>query len=191
MFADRPNLELMSHLEGPIVDSFYEIALQSWWNRLNPPLPCMKEPYVPPRDPETGEHHYLFQEHNPYFDDIEILKAAKAARLLLRKQTRDMQQHEMHGRERLRDAVWKVVDEQRQHFAEWKPGDAFDARAQTAIKELREFRERLGLKMEEMGHDVRSRMGSRANSRGPSRRPSQSDHIPRAARESSFYPISS
>ncbi|WVQ79652.1 hypothetical protein IAT38_001752 [Cryptococcus sp. DSM 104549] len=37
---DRPNLELMSHLEGPIVDAFYEIALHSWSNRLTPLSPA-------------------------------------------------------------------------------------------------------------------------------------------------------
>jgi hypothetical protein len=79
----------MSHFEGPVVDAFYEIALHSWYNQLSPPLPCMSTPYQPPRDPATGQVRYLFSDHNPYFDDIEILKAARAARMLLRKQTMD------------------------------------------------------------------------------------------------------
>ncbi|KAH8919218.1 hypothetical protein BT69DRAFT_510854 [Atractiella rhizophila] len=78
---DRPNLEMMAHLEGPIVDSFYETFLISWAKSLNPTPPCLSEPYVPP--PE-----YLFQDANPYLDKIEIAKAAKAARILLLKQNK-------------------------------------------------------------------------------------------------------
>ncbi|OCF31927.1 hypothetical protein I316_06309 [Kwoniella heveanensis BCC8398] len=179
---DRPNLELMTHLEGPIVDAFYEVALHSWWNKLDPPLPCMSEPYKPPVNPVTGKPHYLFQDHNPYFDDIEILKAAKAARILLRRQTRDIDeekaQHDGPGAgERLRDAVRKVVNEQRQSLADWKPGEELEARAHIAMKELREFRERWGL-----GNT--SRAGSRGPSRGPSRRPSQNDGLLRSAHKS-------
>ncbi|ODN72803.1 hypothetical protein L202_08239 [Cryptococcus amylolentus CBS 6039] len=171
---DRPNLELMSHFEGPVVDAFYEIALHSWYNKLTPPLPCMGTPYAPPRDAE-GNVQYLFQDHNPYFDDIEILKAARAARLLLRRQTKDNEDsrfahHDTAG-ERLFAAVQKVVDQQRQRAAEWKPAEELEARAQTAMKELREFKDRWGLGMQ-------GRMGSssRVGSRGPSRRPSRERH---------------
>ncbi|WVQ99684.1 hypothetical protein IAU59_006823 [Kwoniella sp. CBS 9459] len=179
---DRPNLELMTHLEGPIVDAFYEVALHSWWNKLDPPLPCMSEPYKPPNNPATGQPHYLFRDHNPYFDDIEILKAAKAARILLRRQTRDIDEEKAHhdgpgAGERLREAVRKVVNEQRQSLADWKPGEELEARAHIAMKELREFRDRWGL-----GNT--SRAGSRGPSRGPSRRPSQNDGLLRCAHKS-------
>jgi len=157
----------MTHLEGPVVDSFYEVALQSWNNKLSPALPCLATPYEPPRKVANGEVQYLFQEHNPYFDDIEILKAARAARLLLRRQTLELD--EDGGRDRLRYAVRKVVDQQRQSLADWRPGEALDARAQVAVKEIREFRERLGLSMTGMGDRM---MGSRSASRGPSRTPS-------------------
>nr|XP_018262763.1 uncharacterized protein I303_04244 [Kwoniella dejecticola CBS 10117]OBR84921.1 hypothetical protein I303_04244 [Kwoniella dejecticola CBS 10117] len=180
---DRPNLEMMTHLEGPVVDSLYEVALHSWWNKLAPPLPCMSTPYQPPLDPVTGQPHYLFQDHNPYFDDIEILKAAKAARILLRRQTRDIdeekanQSHDLNApgaTERLREAVRRVIDEQGQRFNEWKPGEELEARAHTAMKELREFRERWGL-------GSTSRAPSRGPSRGPSRRASQDVGLLRAA----------
>ncbi|ORY26303.1 hypothetical protein BCR39DRAFT_541162 [Naematelia encephala] len=166
---DRPNLELMSHLEGPIVDSFYEVALHSWWNKFNPPLPCMSTPYRPPTD-KYGHPQYLFQHHNPYFDDIEILKAAKAARLLLRRQTKDLDLELETGRERFRDAVKKVVDQQRSALADWKPGEELEKRAQDAMEQLRDFRDRLGHSM-----GMPSRPGSRSNSRGPSRRASAMD----------------
>ncbi|KAI9690844.1 MAG: hypothetical protein M1822_008463 [Bathelium mastoideum] len=38
------NVEMMIHLEGPIVDSFYETSLISWGNTLDPPLPSHSTP---------------------------------------------------------------------------------------------------------------------------------------------------
>lgn len=71
----------MTHLEGPIVDSFYETALHSWHNRLEPILPCMAQAYQPPPG------GYRFGGNNPYFAEIEVVQAAKAARKLLRRET--------------------------------------------------------------------------------------------------------
>jgi len=41
---DNDNLEMMVHLEGPIVDSFYDMALISWHKKLDPPMPCRDSP---------------------------------------------------------------------------------------------------------------------------------------------------
>lgn len=41
---DIDNLEMMTHIEGPIVDSFYDMSLCSWYKELKPPLPCLKSP---------------------------------------------------------------------------------------------------------------------------------------------------
>jgi phosphatidylserine/phosphatidylglycerophosphate/cardiolipin synthase-like enzyme len=38
---DRPNVEMMIQLEGPVVDSIYDMALLSWSNAMNPPLPLL------------------------------------------------------------------------------------------------------------------------------------------------------
>ncbi|KAI9430801.1 hypothetical protein H4582DRAFT_2013996 [Lactarius indigo] len=38
---DRPNIEMMIQLEGPVVESFYDMALMSWANAMNPPLPLL------------------------------------------------------------------------------------------------------------------------------------------------------
>lgn len=38
---DRPNIEMMVQLEGPVVDGIYETALLSWSNAMNPPLPLL------------------------------------------------------------------------------------------------------------------------------------------------------
>ena len=40
---DRPNIEMMVQLEGPVVDSIYDMALISWSNAMNPPLPLLKK----------------------------------------------------------------------------------------------------------------------------------------------------
>ena len=41
---DNDNLEMMTHIEGPIVDSFYDMSLCSWSKELKPPLPCLSTP---------------------------------------------------------------------------------------------------------------------------------------------------
>jgi phosphatidylserine/phosphatidylglycerophosphate/cardiolipin synthase-like enzyme len=41
---DNDNLEMLAHIEGPIVDSFYDTALLSWGKVLDPPFPLLKSP---------------------------------------------------------------------------------------------------------------------------------------------------
>ncbi|KAL4945414.1 hypothetical protein BDV06DRAFT_184859 [Aspergillus oleicola] len=41
---DNDNLEMMVHVEGPIVDSLYDSALISWGKTLEPPLPMRNSP---------------------------------------------------------------------------------------------------------------------------------------------------
>ncbi|KAF7353638.1 hypothetical protein MVEN_01048500 [Mycena venus] len=41
---DNDNVEMMTHLEGPIVDSLYDMALISWHNKLTPTLPSSDHP---------------------------------------------------------------------------------------------------------------------------------------------------
>ena len=57
---DRPNMEMMCHLEGPIVDSIYDTALISWYKAMDPPLPLLDRPYQPP------EGGYKFGMENEY-----------------------------------------------------------------------------------------------------------------------------
>ena len=49
---DNDNLEMMTHLEGPIVDSIYDTALLSWERPLHPPFPCLNDPAS--EDPVTS-----------------------------------------------------------------------------------------------------------------------------------------
>ncbi|KAI9834684.1 MAG: hypothetical protein M1826_000086 [Phylliscum demangeonii] len=41
---DNENLEMMTRIEGPMVDALYDGALISWHNALQPPLPCRNSP---------------------------------------------------------------------------------------------------------------------------------------------------
>ncbi|UJR31202.1 hypothetical protein I4U23_018706 [Adineta vaga] len=40
---DRPNLEMMAHYEGDIVNSFYDTFLVSWWLSFQPNLVCLND----------------------------------------------------------------------------------------------------------------------------------------------------
>lgn len=104
---DRPNLEMMQHFEGPIVDSFYETGLHSWFNRLSPMLPCVGDTYQAPSD------GYKFGHDNPYFGDIEIVKAAKEARILLRQEAADAHRDDMDegALDRFRGMVRKAMEQ--------------------------------------------------------------------------------
>ncbi|KAE9971731.1 hypothetical protein BLS_004335 [Venturia inaequalis] len=41
---DNDNMEMMTHLEGPIVDSLYDVCLVSWHEALEPPMPSHSTP---------------------------------------------------------------------------------------------------------------------------------------------------
>lgn len=49
-FQDNDNLEMMVQVEGPIVDSFYDMAIITWEKPFDPPLPMLGSPAadVPP-----------------------------------------------------------------------------------------------------------------------------------------------
>lgn len=90
---------MMIHLEGPVVDSVYDTLLLSWHETFNPVPPCIAEPshYRNTAKPAN----YLFSDANPYLAQIDVLKAAKAARLLLARQNEksDALDEEGHHRE--------------------------------------------------------------------------------------------
>jgi hypothetical protein len=102
---DRPNLEMMQHFEGPIVDSFYETGLHSWFNKLSPMLPCVGDTYQAPSD------GYKFGHDNPYFADIEIVKAAKDARMLLRQEAAQVHDMDENALDRFRGMVRKAMEQ--------------------------------------------------------------------------------
>ncbi|KZO89916.1 hypothetical protein CALVIDRAFT_543148, partial [Calocera viscosa TUFC12733] len=112
---DRPNVEMMIHLEGPIVDSFLDMALLTWHNRMVPPLPSLLNPpgeegavTAPGVNGQTGEtaqashheagHEYRFGKENPWLKEtgLEGKERVGEAREELRRQH---EQGEMHGEE--------------------------------------------------------------------------------------------
>jgi phosphatidylserine/phosphatidylglycerophosphate/cardiolipin synthase-like enzyme len=53
---DNDNVEMMIQLEGPIVDSFYDMALISWRLKLQPPLPSHNTPAAQGGLRGAGDH---------------------------------------------------------------------------------------------------------------------------------------
>ena len=54
---DRVNVEFMTHIEGSICESFYDMALLSWNNEMHPPLPSLANPPSPRTSFEFGDDH--------------------------------------------------------------------------------------------------------------------------------------
>ncbi|KAI0380116.1 IQ calmodulin-binding motif protein [Hypomontagnella monticulosa] len=54
---DNDNLEMMVEVEGPIVDSMYDMALLSWHRKLEPPLPRLDEPAAKSESTSFGPSH--------------------------------------------------------------------------------------------------------------------------------------
>lgn len=75
---DNDNLEMLAHIEGPIVDSFYDTALLSFGKPLDPPLPLLESPAVSAPLPwheekgnATGTENETLEEHttkSPHYD---------------------------------------------------------------------------------------------------------------------------
>ncbi|KAL1305109.1 hypothetical protein AAFC00_002038 [Neodothiora populina] len=55
---DNDNLEMMCHVEGPIVDSLYDSLLISWDRSLNPPLPMIQFPAAEKTPPTFEESSF-------------------------------------------------------------------------------------------------------------------------------------
>lgn len=71
---DRANMEMMVHLEGPIVDGFYDMALISWFRPMHPRLPLLNQPF---KKPEGGYKFGMDNEHA----SIHLLDGKKGAEL--------------------------------------------------------------------------------------------------------------
>ncbi len=54
---------MLTNAEGPIVQSFYEMALLSWWSPLQPPLPLLNKAPSYPANP--SQQHYNFGHAHP------------------------------------------------------------------------------------------------------------------------------
>jgi len=65
---DNDNLEMMSHVEGPIVDAFYDTFLVSWYKALEPHLPTHATPAADSASPtfEDPSFRTLFSNSNDF-----------------------------------------------------------------------------------------------------------------------------
>jgi hypothetical protein len=70
---DNDNMEMMIHLEGPIVDSMYDMALISWDKKLEPPLPSHNTPAA-----EGGLGSFGNKSHDEIFGPDGSLKGHSA-----------------------------------------------------------------------------------------------------------------
>ncbi|GLI81736.1 hypothetical protein PoHVEF18_010125 [Penicillium ochrochloron] len=87
---DNDNLEMLTHIEGPIVDSFYDAALLSWGKPLDPPLPLLKSPAIDApipcheaRSPDSasGEMTEVLPEHTTSSSYYDVTMAQEAQRV--------------------------------------------------------------------------------------------------------------
>ncbi|WWC60775.1 uncharacterized protein I303_103351 [Kwoniella dejecticola CBS 10117] len=108
---DRVNVEMMNHIEGPIVQSLYEMALVSWWKTFDPPLPLLGLP--PTYDLARGKEAYDFGMAHPVIEtkgDIESA-AQQSRRTLAEHHARAAEESGSSGKE----DVW---DDDNQHEAD-------------------------------------------------------------------------
>jgi phosphatidylserine/phosphatidylglycerophosphate/cardiolipin synthase-like enzyme len=77
---DNDNVEMMTHVEGPIVDSLYDTALITWNNHLNPPLPSHDAPATEGGLPTSGQEP-LYTDRPPAREQHEIAAEGQAVRL--------------------------------------------------------------------------------------------------------------
>ncbi|KZO91603.1 hypothetical protein CALVIDRAFT_541638 [Calocera viscosa TUFC12733] len=82
---DRPNVEMMVHLEGPIVDSLFDMAMLSWHNALKPALPSLLGP-LSDTSAQRDDGRYKFGKQNPYIACKNIEEASRRARGDLKRQ---------------------------------------------------------------------------------------------------------
>lgn len=70
---DNDNLEMMTHLEGDIVNSIYDTALISWHHALEPVLPCIQHPELVKAVPAFQQDSFkaLFNADGTYAEPVE------------------------------------------------------------------------------------------------------------------------
>ncbi|PGH18320.1 hypothetical protein AJ80_04498 [Polytolypa hystricis UAMH7299] len=116
---DNDNLEMMIRVEGPIVDSFYDMALVTWNTLLEPPLPMINSPAASKAPPSFAESRSLgaeskrdsmepsssdeslaeHEQENPHYDD-DIVSETGSTNAVLRP----------HGSESKVDAVTRHLN---------------------------------------------------------------------------------
>ena len=77
---DNDNMEMMTHLEGPIVDSIYDTALITWGNLFRSPLPSTNAPAKEGGLP-TSSNEPVFTDRGPGRAQSEVVADGQAADL--------------------------------------------------------------------------------------------------------------
>lgn len=106
---DRVNVEMMCHVEGPIVEAFYDMALLSWGSALNPPLPNLSSPPSPAeRYRFQGDHAHIAAK------DLDRAKIDAKESLKTHDYPNDLKGGEQHGYD-VDDATEKANNEKGLH----------------------------------------------------------------------------
>jgi phosphatidylserine/phosphatidylglycerophosphate/cardiolipin synthase-like enzyme len=75
---DNDNMEMMTHLEGPIVDSLYDTALITWSKHFHPPLPSIDAPATKGGLPTSGQEP-LYMDREPSRGQDQVAADGQAA----------------------------------------------------------------------------------------------------------------
>jgi phosphatidylserine/phosphatidylglycerophosphate/cardiolipin synthase-like enzyme len=75
---DRPNLEMMAHFEGDIVNSLYDTFIISWWIPFQPDLICLNDERSSENDFEFGMNYSKIV---PFKESLEAAVARARSRL--------------------------------------------------------------------------------------------------------------
>lgn len=79
---DNDNMEMMTHVEGPIVDSIYDTALITWGNAFNTSLPSVDKPATDGGlDITSGTKEPLHMDRGPAREQQQIVSEGEAAHL--------------------------------------------------------------------------------------------------------------
>ncbi|KAN0105527.1 hypothetical protein V8E52_010932 [Russula decolorans] len=103
---DRPNVEMMVQLEGPVVDSIYDMALISWSNAMKPPLPLLATVPIYPVV-------YKFQQDNEDLRYINPEAMSKATLLYLKERPVNSESQGSQSNPRCHNSTGAVVKEQK------------------------------------------------------------------------------
>jgi len=103
---DRPNVEMMVQLEGPVVDSIYDMALITWSNAMKPPLPLLVK--VP-----TYPVVYKFQQDNEDLRYINPEATSKATLLYLKERPVNNESQGSQSNPRCHNSAGTVAKEQK------------------------------------------------------------------------------
>jgi phosphatidylserine/phosphatidylglycerophosphate/cardiolipin synthase-like enzyme len=79
---DNDNMEMMTHLEGPIVDSIYDTALITWGNAFKTALPSARVPATTGGLANTNEiREPLYMDRGPAREQQQVVSEGQAAQL--------------------------------------------------------------------------------------------------------------